>query len=250
MKKNVVKLKKNSNKDKIRECILSSFILLCSFVLILLFSPLFDITQIKVEGNLKLNENIIKSESGINLGQNILGLNKIKIKEDLLSISYLEDVEIRRMWPDTILIRVAEKEPVAKVKLLGSNILIDENAYILEIVTDDKEYDVPLLEGIETFSTVINEKLECNNQELLENFLEILKNLKNNDMLKNIVKIESKESLLLYTNRGQIVNIGDTSDLNYKFIRLKAIMNKEDTDNFYIDISNVNIWPVSKPLWD
>ena len=248
--KKVLKLKKKSIKSKIGECFACSFILMCSFILVLLFSPIFDITQIKVEGNLRLNANIIKSESGINLGQNILRLNKIKIKEDLLKVSYIDNVEIKRNWPDTILIKVLEKEPVAKIKLLGSNILIDENGYILEIVTDDEDYKIPLLTEIETASTVINQPLECNNQELLGKFLEILKNLKNNDMLKDVIRIEDKDSLLLYTDAGHTVNIGDTSDLSYKLMRLKAIIAKENSINSYIDVSNINVWPTSKPLWE
>ena len=120
--KKVVKLRKKSIGMKIKECILSSFILLCSFILILLFSPIFNIIQVNVEGNSKLNENFIRSESGIRIGHNILRLNKIKIKEELLKISYIEDVTINRKWPDTIVIKVKEKEPLAKISLLGSSI--------------------------------------------------------------------------------------------------------------------------------
>jgi len=248
--KKVVKIHQTSIKDKIRECIISSFILLFSFVIILLFSPIFDITAIEISGNSKVNENIIRSEAGINLGQNIMRLNKIKIKEDLLKVSYIDNVEIRRSWPDTILINVEEKAPAGKITLLGSNILIDENGYILEIVTDDKEYDVPLLNGIETTSMVINEELVSDNQELFENFLEILKNLKNNDMLKKVVSIEGGDTLILRTVEGHIVNIGDTTDLNYKLMRLNAIIDKNDYAKYYIDVSNINTWPTSKPLWD
>ena len=134
--------------------------------------------------------------------------------------------------------------------MLGSNILIDENGYILEIITDNEDIDLPLLNGIETFSMVINERVETDNQELLEIFLEVLKSLKNNDMLTNIVKIEKNESVLLYTKGGHIVNIGDISDLNYKMLRLKAVLDKNDIVPLHIDVSNVNIWPVSKPLWN
>ena len=120
----------------------------------------------------------------------------------------------------------------------------------MEVVTDDKNYDVPLLVGIETTSTITNQKLKCDNQDLLEKFLEILKNLKNNDMLKDVVRIENNESIFLYTNAGHAVNIGDISDLNYKLMRLKSIIVKDKMVKSYIDVSNINVWPVSKPLWD
>ena len=44
-----------------------------------------------------------------------------------MKISYIEDVTINRKWPDTIVIKVKEKEPLAKISLLGSSILIDED---------------------------------------------------------------------------------------------------------------------------
>ena len=77
---------KKSKGELIKEIIISAIILLVTFILILLFSPIFNITNIKVEGNKKVDENIIKSEADVNIGQNILRLNKVQMKNNILSV--------------------------------------------------------------------------------------------------------------------------------------------------------------------
>ncbi|MBQ7668101.1 MAG: FtsQ-type POTRA domain-containing protein [Clostridia bacterium] len=240
---------KKSKGELIKEIIISAIILLVTFILILLFSPIFNITNIKVEGNKKVDENIIKSEADVNIGQNILRLNKVQMKNNILSVPYVDEAKILRVWPNTILINISEKEPIAKLKLLGSNIFIDEDGYVLEVLTDDEDYEVPLLENIEVSSIIPNRELDADNPELYKKYLEILKNLKNNDMLENITKIKFTDTFILYTVNGDKINMGDTSDINYKVLRLKSIL-ENNTGNLYIDISNVDTWSTSYPIWD
>ena len=143
--KKVVKLRKN---NFFKNSIFIPVILLVAALIILSFSPLFNITQIKVKGNLKLTENSIIDASEIKIGQNILMLNKNIIKENIKKLAYIEDVSIRRIWPDVITINVIEKNDFAKLEVLGSTLTIDENGVVLQASSDNSIIDIPLIDNI------------------------------------------------------------------------------------------------------
>lgn len=244
--KKVVKLRKN---NFFKNSIFIPFILLITALIILAFSPLFNIKEIKVKGNLRLTENSIVKESGIEIGQNILRLNKNAIKDNLFNLSYIEDVNIRRTWPDTITISVVEKGEIAKVVTFGATIALDEEGQVLDAYSDNSIIDVPLIDNVEIFSYGVNKSLETSDNEKVNNLLEVLKIFEKNDMLQVVEKIDKNEGIIIYTKEGHIANLGDMTDLDYKIKRLKAVTNRENDEKYYFDISNLNIDTISKPLW-
>lgn len=241
------KVLKLPKKTKKRGIILIPLILISTTIIILLFSPLFNILHIEVKGISKLTENIIINESHIVYGQNILKLNKNKIKESLNDNPYIKNVTINRKWPDTVMIDVIEKEPMGKIRFFGSDILIDDEAYILEVSTDGSNIDLPLLNNISISSFKLDEKVQTENKETLEKFLKILKVLKNSGMLKSVFKIENNKGILLYLNEGHVANLGEDTNIQYKIMLLKEIIPREKNTAF-IDLSNEKK-PISKPLW-
>lgn len=244
--KKVVKLRKN---NFFKNSIYIPFILLLTALIILAFSPLFNITNIKVEGNFRLTENSIVNASDIKLGQNILRLNKEKIKENLMQLSYIEQVNIRRDWPDKIIISIKEKKELAKILTFGATLTLDENGHALESFSDNSIIDLPLINNIEVYNYGINRVIETSDNEKINNILEVLKSFKKNDMLNIVDKIEEDSNIIIYTKFGHIVNLGNCYDLDYKIKRLKAISEREISEKYYFDISNINIYPISKPLW-
>lgn len=244
--KKVVKLRKN---NFFKNSIYIPFILIMATLIILAFSPLFNITEIKVQGNFRLMENSIINVSELKLGQNILRINKNKVKENIKTLSYVDEVKITRKWPNCILISVTEKAELAKIEVFGSNVVIDENGLVLESYSDNSILDIPLIENIEITSYGVNKTLNSDENEKINNILEVLKIFKKNDMLSIVQKIKSDSGIYIYTNDGHVVSIGDINDLEYKLKRLKAVIEKEMEGKYYFDISNVNIHPISKPLW-
>lgn len=244
--KKVVKLRKN---NFFKNSILVPFILLIAGLIILAFSPLFNVTTIKVEGNFQLTENSIVNVSNIKIGDNILRINKTHIKENLGKLSYVEDVTIRRQWPDTILITVKEKEAIAQIKVVGTTVVIDEKGLVLETYSDNSQIDLPLIDNIEIFNYGVNKTLDTLAKEKINNILEVLKILKKNDMLNTVERLEQDSNIILYSKLGHVINIGDINNLDYKIKRLKAVIQKEEEEKFYFDISNINTYPISKPLW-
>lgn len=243
--KKVVKLRRN---NFFKNSIFIPFILLIAALIILAFSPLFDITKIKIEGNSILTENTILNVSGIKEGQNILRINKNEIKQNIETLPYIDEVSIKRNWPDTLVISIKEKEAIAKIATVGAVLTLDEDANVLNSFSDNTDIDLPLIDKIEVFSYGFD-LLNTSDNEKINNILEVLKIFEKNDMLKLVEKIEQDSNVIIYTKEGHVANIGDINDLEYKIDRIRKVVEIEQDEKYYFDTSNVNISTISKPLW-
>jgi len=245
---NIIEITKLRKKAKSRIGFLS-FILVIAIICFFLMSPIFSVDMIKVSGNLKVSSEEIISASGIYYGQNILKMDKRIAKNKILDIPYIKEANIKRSWPNQINLIVEEKEPIAKVTFYGSKLLLDEDGYILEVVTDRDIDKIVELEGISASGIKTGTKLECKEEENFKYYLEILKIFSNNDMLNDVEKLTvMDEKILIYLKEKNIANFGEnTYNLEYKILLLKEIVLKE-TNPVYIDLSNINNI-VTKPAW-
>lgn len=244
----VVKITKLKKKAKSHVGILS-FLLVVAIICFFLMSPIFSIEGVSVSGNKKVSSDEIISASKLVYGQNIMQIDKYAIKDRVYGNPYIKDIIIKRVWPNHIKMIIEEKNPIAETIFYGSKLLIDENGYVLEVVTDNFQTDFAVLEGLSVSGITTGEKLECAEKEKLEYFLEILKNFNNNDMLNKVQKLLVKDNaFLVFLKEGHVVNLGENIDnLQYKVLLLNEIIVKE-TNAVYIDLSNLDMI-VTKPVW-
>ena len=244
---NIVKISKLKRKAKSHVGVLS-FLLVTAIACFFLTSPVFSIESVTVSGNGKIPSEEIISTSGITYEQNILRIDKFSIINKILTIPYIKNVEIKRNWPNEICIEAEENAEVAEITFYGSKILLDEVGTILEVVTDNTPTDCVKFEGISAKSITTGNKLECNEKEMLESYLEILKIFKNNDMLNEIERIFADNgNYLVSLKAGHVACIGDIKNLKYKLLLLKEIIARE-TNPVYVNLSDLNMI-VTKPVW-
>lgn len=248
MSSNIVKIDKFRKKAKSRVGFLS-FLLVITIMCFFLTSPIFAIECINVSGNKNISEEEIISASGIIYGQNIMKIDKFSIKEEISKMPYVKNIVIKRNWPNQVNMVIEEKKSVAEVPFYGSKVLIDEEGYILEVITDNATTDFVVIEGISVSGITTGTKLECDKKEILESYLEMLKIFNNNDMLSKVRKLTIlNEEYLIHLEDGHVAKIGDNIDnLQYKILLLKEIIERE-TNAAYIDLSNLDMI-VTKPVW-
>ena len=86
-----------------------------AFVL-LLRSPLFDISVIEVEGNQLMSDGEIIEMTGVKEGDNLFSISSRKVKAKLKKNAYIASAGIDRKIPDTYVIKIEEKIPTLAVK--------------------------------------------------------------------------------------------------------------------------------------
>ena len=109
--------KQKHKKKKSKKLILTIFSIIILIAVITIFSltaPIFNITDIQVEGNEKIATDTIISLSGLKKGENIFKFNN-SIIGNIKENNYIESVKISRKLPGTIKITVQERKGLHQV---------------------------------------------------------------------------------------------------------------------------------------
>ncbi len=78
-------------------------------------NPTFSIQRVDIETDGVLSREQIQTWAGVRLHDNLLALNLARVKRDLELVPAIEAVSVERVLPGALRIRVAEREPVARV---------------------------------------------------------------------------------------------------------------------------------------
>lgn len=221
--------KRNRNKRIIKISLL--FILFIIVILCAMFSPLFNIKTIEVNGNKIVTKNEIISLSKIQIEENSFKLSKGKIKKQVKENAYIQDVKITRKLPSTILIEVEEREPAYLLEYASSYVVIDKQGYMLEIKTE--KIELPIIQGevTETSNFVVGNRLCTEDLERLGVISKIAELAKVNDIYTIItgIDISNKENIkLIFETEEKVAYLGDSTNMNTKILMIKSILEKEE----------------------
>lgn len=227
------KLNAKNKKKKASKKVIKIFAIVIIFAIIIIFgltAPIFNITDIKVQGNNTIKQETIISLSGLKKGENIFKFNNqviSKIEEN----TYIDKVEIKRQLPGTVIINIEERQIKYQINLINSYAYIDKNGYILENSTIKKE--VPTILGLKiTENELINKKrLENIDLEKLNDISKIVDSAKNIniDTLITEINAEDEKNYNLYLeSKLKRIYIGDTSNLTNKMLYVKKILENEE----------------------
>ena len=230
-KKNSPRVNSKSSKVAKHPILRSILIIAIAIVSIILIinSSLFNIREIKVEGNSILSENKVVSVSTLNMDENIFKFNKKNVRKVLLENPYIEDVTISRKLPSTVIIKIDERIPTYVLQFTDSYVYINNQGYMLEISNDKP--DIPVLVGFTTdLSNIkVGNRLDNKDLEKMNTVIKIYETAKNVDLAQYITKIDmsdTKEYKVTMDELGKTIYLGDASDLNSKMLDLKEILHK------------------------
>lgn len=197
------------------------------FSIILASSEIFNVREISVSGIDNLTENEIISFSNIKIGDNTFKINFGKTKNLIEENPYVEEVSIKRKFPNKIEINVKERNVRYMLQLAESFIYVDGQGYILEISKEKKE--VPILLGILTDLSNIETGDRLTKEDLikLNTVNKIVGTAKNYEIFNLITKInitDETEYILYFESEGKIAYIGNASDLNTRILWIKTIL--------------------------
>lgn len=212
----------------------------------LFISPVFNITEIRVENANKISENTYIVLSELKTEENIFRINKPKIRERIKSESYVEEVEIRRELPGTVIITVEEREPKYRIEKNGGLYMyIDKNGYYLEETTENTS--MPILRGIKTDveKLKIGDRIIEDDLEKFNDLIKIVDGVKSNNIEEelSIINISDKNNYVLeFASDEKKVILGDISNLSTKMIWIKYFMTNEENKRGTIHLETESIY--------
>ena len=196
-----------------------------------MMSPLFNIAEIQVVGNEKIQTDTIISLSRITLGDNIYKTSIKQIEQNIKENAYVQEVNIKRKLPNKIAITVKERKTTYMLEYANSFAYINNQGYILEI--SQEKLQVPIIVGYSTKEEEIKpgNRLTYEDLEKLETVLRILDSANSNGIRNLITRINIQDKqnyTLIMEEAKKIVYLGDASNLSNRMIYLKAILAGEE----------------------
>ena len=106
-----------------------------------------DASVIQVQGAVHASRRAIESAFADDLGRSVYLLPLADRRATLRTVDWVRDATVARVWPNRLLVRVAERRPVAFVTLAPSRFaLIDDDGVILPPAAD--RFHLPVLRGV------------------------------------------------------------------------------------------------------
>jgi cell division protein FtsQ len=106
-----------------------------------------DASAIQIQGAQHASRRAIEAAFADDMGRSLYMVPLDGRRATLRTVDWVKDATVMRLWPNRVLVRVAERKPVAFVTLTGSRYgLIDEDGVILPPATD--RFHLPVLKGV------------------------------------------------------------------------------------------------------
>lgn len=220
---------KRIREQKIRRYTFFSVLGVIAVLLILLFTPFFNIENVEIKGNTKVTEKEIVSEIGDLEGRNLFRTGG-GIKKKLLKITYIEKVAIKKkLNPPTLTIEITERKPVAQFEYAEGYIVIDSDGRALEKKSEKSE-NIAVLEGIKVVAANIGEIIEFKDEEIQKNVFSCIQSMQKADIIKDITVMSFKDmSGITFNYQSRIdVKCGTHIDFQKKLSLFNEMISQQE----------------------
>ena len=123
------------------------------------------IQKIKIVNNFLIKSSEIKEKLSTIYNRNIFSIKKKDIEEPLKEINFLEKVEVKKKYPNTIVVKIFETKPVAILYKNKAKYLLDSSSNLIFFENNMNFNQLPSVFGIgaENYFVYFFNQLENNN---------------------------------------------------------------------------------------
>lgn len=109
----------------------------------------FGIENVKVAGNFATSEIDILQQLGLDGTTSLVSLSVAEVRDSLSRLPWVQDVDVRKVYPNTIMINLKERQAFA-IWQHGSELsLIEKNGSVIAPLRDNKFANLPLFVGLD-----------------------------------------------------------------------------------------------------
>ena len=164
-----------------------------------------DASAIQIQGAQHASRRAIEAAFADDMGRSVYMVPLDGRRATLRTVDWVKDATVMRLWPNRVLVRVAERKPVAFVILSGSRYgLIDEDGVILPPATD--RFHLPVLKGVSARDPLADRR------DRVQRMLRLLRALGSNADKVAEVDVNDRDDLRVtqpYDNRMVTLLLGD-----------------------------------------
>ena len=198
---------------------------------VLASSQVFKVRNILVVGNRNLLKEEVITQSGVQLGDNLLSLSDTELKKRLEKNRYIEYIGHEFDYRGTLTLRINERLGMGVVNALGLYYVLDAEGMVLECAGSVFPDTVagPKISGFsmdDNTRVVIGDKLPVRDNGQLESMRRVLTMLDSVGMLGRISQLDVKnlDNLYLMTTDGAKIVLGDDGSLQTKLLIAREVL--------------------------
>ncbi len=102
---------------------------------VVLASPLLAVHRVQVDGASTLPAEQVVEAAGIGTGTPLVRVDTATVAERVAGLPQVAAVEVTRGWPQTVVVTLVERVPVAVVEVAGTRSLVDRDGILFDTIT-------------------------------------------------------------------------------------------------------------------
>jgi cell division protein FtsQ len=174
-------------------------------------SSYFTVGAVVVEGNKYVSVEDIHRIAEIPESINIFSLNTGTIKTRLLHDLRMDEIDVSRKFPGTIVIHVKERKPMAYIASNYGFLELDKQGVVLAVFKNIKQVNVPMITGIRLDNEYVGDKIENQVAKNIVNYLSLLDEVSLNQLSE--INLKSSEEIVVYTLNSLQIRLGHSQQL-------------------------------------
>ena len=103
-----------------------------SAIVYLTMEPCFEVKKFSVSGLKHMDENQLLAKAGFEAGTNVFRVNLQAMRERVEQLQWVQHAMVERVFPDQIIIKVIEREPIGLARIRGEIYQFDVDGKILD----------------------------------------------------------------------------------------------------------------------
>jgi cell division protein FtsQ len=107
----------------------------------------FEVDKVEVRGVKRMDELQVYNIALGQVDRSMVNVDLPRLREDLMKLGWVKDARVSRRLPDTLVVDIVERDPVAVWQHEGQLALIDVNGAVLQPVALSSMPDLPLVVG-------------------------------------------------------------------------------------------------------
>lgn len=209
-----------------------------ALLLVLTLSRVLIVRDIMVVGNRNLLSEEIITQSGVQIGDHLLGRAVTHMKENLEKNRYIQFEGYDFDYKGRLTIRINERLGEGVVRVLGIYYVIDGQGVVLECTGGDYPTNVagPKITGFdieENVWIIAGEKLPVSDTNQLEEMSLVLQALEETNMLARVSQLDvtSFDDLFVMTSESVKIELGDSTSLKSKLLIAREIITQREAED-------------------
>ena len=122
-------------------------VLVAGLMALVLFTPLIAVRSVVVQGTHLLSVQQVEAALAPVMGRPLAQVGDDQVRSLVSPLVQVKAVSARAVPPDTLVVTVTERVPVALVKSEGKLLVVDGDGVVLGEASDTSQYPVPVIDG-------------------------------------------------------------------------------------------------------